>query len=183
MALLQQHMVPCGNKVLHYCLQNSFELAPRALSEGSLLQSWNASSTFTTAAGVAQAVLHSSIPSVRCSSSNTSSRLCLSRSFYSSSRSHSAAPQLHGTTVLCIRKDGEVVLMADGQITTGQKVVKPNAKKLRRLALEPQPSLGGFAGSTADGLTLFERLEQKLEEHPGQVGMALGVCRPAGQAA
>lgn len=67
-------------------------------------------------------------------------------------------------------------MMADGQITQGSKVVKPNAKKLRRLALEPKPSLGGFAGSTADGLTLFERLEQKLEEHPGQVCDCLTSC-------
>lgn len=62
--------------------------------------------------------------------------------------------------------------MADGQITAGAKVVKPNARKLRRLATEPVPSLGGFAGSTADGLTLFERLEQRLGEHPGQLRRA-----------
>jgi len=59
--------------------------------------------------------------------------------------------------------------MADGQISAGSKIVKPNARKLRRLATEPVPSLGGFAGSTADALTLFERLEQRLEEHPGQL--------------
>lgn len=62
--------------------------------------------------------------------------------------------------------------MADGQITAGAKVVKPNARKLRRLATEPIASLGGFAGSTADGLTLFERLEQRLVEHPGQLRRA-----------
>ncbi|WIA13656.1 hypothetical protein OEZ85_007218 [Tetradesmus obliquus] len=84
--------------------------------------------------------------------------------------SHTDMP--HGTTVLCIHKDGQVVLMADGQITAGSKVVKPNARKLRRLATEPVPSLGGFAGSTADGLTLFERLEQRLQEHPGQLRRA-----------
>jgi ATP-dependent HslUV protease subunit HslV len=55
-------------------------------------------------------------------------------------------------------------MMADGQVTAGAKVVKANARKLRRLG---PASLGGFAGSTADGLTLFERLEQRLEEHPG----------------
>jgi ATP-dependent HslUV protease subunit HslV len=54
--------------------------------------------------------------------------------------------------------------MADGQVTAGAKVVKSNARKLRRLG---PTSLGGFAGSTADGLTLFERLQQRLEEHPG----------------
>jgi len=60
----------------------------------------------------------------------------------------------------------QVVMVADGQITAGDKVVKANARKLRRLG---KSALGGFAGSTADGLTLFERLESKVEEHPGEV--------------
>ncbi|GBF98136.1 ATP-dependent protease subunit [Raphidocelis subcapitata] len=75
----------------------------------------------------------------------------------------------HGTTVLCVRKDGEVVMLADGQLTLGDKVLKHNGRKIRRLALG---ALGGFAGSTADGLTLFERLETKLEQHPGQLRRA-----------
>jgi ATP-dependent HslUV protease subunit HslV len=75
----------------------------------------------------------------------------------------------HATTVLCVRKDGEVVLMADGQVTLGSQVVKPNVTKVRRL----QPGvIGGFAGATADAFTLFERLEMKLEEHPGQLTRA-----------
>ena len=75
----------------------------------------------------------------------------------------------HATTVLCVRKDGEVVLMADGQVTLGSQVVKPNVTKVRRL----QPGvIEGFAGATADAFTLFERLEMKLEEHPGQLTRA-----------
>jgi ATP-dependent HslUV protease subunit HslV len=70
------------------------------------------------------------------------------------------------TTVLCVRKDGQVVLMADGQVTMGSEIVKPNVKKVRVI----QPGvIGGFAGATADAFTLFERLENKLEEHPGQL--------------
>lgn len=67
----------------------------------------------------------------------------------------------------------QVVLMADGQISSGSRVVKPNARKLRRLAAHPSPpAVAGFAGSTADALTLFERLEGRLEEHPGQLRRA-----------
>ena len=73
------------------------------------------------------------------------------------------------TTVLCVRKDGDVVLMADGQVTLGSQVVKPNVKKVRRLQAGV---IGGFAGATADAFTLFERLEMKLEEHPGQLTRA-----------
>jgi|MDSW01.1.fsa_nt_gb ATP-dependent HslUV protease subunit HslV len=73
------------------------------------------------------------------------------------------------TTVLCVRKDDEVVLMADGQVTLGSHVVKPNVKKVRRLQAGV---IGGFAGATADAFTLFERLEMKLEEHPGQLTRA-----------
>ena len=73
------------------------------------------------------------------------------------------------TTVLCVRKDGDVVLMADGQVTLGSQVVKPNVKKVRRLQAGV---IGGFAGATADAFTLFERLEMKLDEHPGQLTRA-----------
>ena len=68
-----------------------------------------------------------------------------------------------------MRKDDEVVLMADGQVTLGSHVVKPNVKKVRRLQAGV---IGGFAGATADAFTLFERLEMKLEEHPGQLTRA-----------
>mmetsp|Transcript_19551 Transcript_19551/g.48351 ORF Transcript_19551/g.48351 Transcript_19551/m.48351 type:complete len:269 (-) Transcript_19551:175-981(-) len=75
----------------------------------------------------------------------------------------------HATTVLCVRKDGEVVIMADGQVTQGSQVMKPNVIKVRRLQ---SGVVGGFAGATADAFTLFERLEMKLEEHPGQLTRA-----------
>lgn len=71
--------------------------------------------------------------------------------------------------MLCVRKDGEVVMLADGQLTLGDKVLKHNGRKIRRLGAG---ALGGFAGSTADGLTLFERLETKLEQHPQQLRRA-----------
>ena len=78
----------------------------------------------------------------------------------------SSSSDTHSTTVLCVRKDGEVVLVADGQVTMGGTVVKPNVKKTRRIG---EQAVGGFAGATADAFTLFERLETKLEEHPGKI--------------
>ena len=86
----------------------------------------------------------------------------------STSRTFSSSAA-HATTVLCVRKDGEVVVMADGQVTLGSQVIKPNVRKVRRL---PRGVVGGFAGATADAFTLFERLEMKLEEHPGQLTRA-----------
>jgi ATP-dependent HslUV protease subunit HslV len=76
----------------------------------------------------------------------------------------------HGTTILSLRKDGKVVIAGDGQVSFGQTVLKSNAKKLRRLG--NGSVLAGFAGATADALTLFERLEAKLEQHPGQLSRA-----------
>ena len=73
----------------------------------------------------------------------------------------------HGTTILCLRKDGEVVIAGDGQVTMGQTIVKSNAKKLRRLG--GGAVIAGFAGATADAFALFERLEAKLEQHSGQL--------------
>ena len=73
---------------------------------------------------------------------------------------------LHATTILSVRKGGKVVVIGDGQVTLGNTVVKPNARKVRRLSNDV---LTGFAGSTADAMTLFEKLELKLEEHPGQL--------------
>ena len=75
----------------------------------------------------------------------------------------------HGTTILVVRKDGKTVMAGDGQVSAGSSVVKGNAKKVRRLG---ENILVGFAGSTADALTLLERLEKKLEEHPGQLTRA-----------
>jgi ATP-dependent HslUV protease, peptidase subunit HslV len=76
----------------------------------------------------------------------------------------------HGTTILCVRKDGKVVIAGDGQVSMGQTIVKSNARKLRRLG--NGTVIAGFAGATADALTLFERLEGKLEQHPGQLSRA-----------
>jgi ATP-dependent HslUV protease, peptidase subunit HslV len=73
----------------------------------------------------------------------------------------------HGTTILCLRKGGEVVIAGDGQVSMGQTIVKSNAKKLRRLG--GGSVIAGFAGATADAFALFERLEAKLEQHSGQL--------------
>ena len=74
----------------------------------------------------------------------------------------------HGTTILSVRKGGRVVIAGDGQVTQGQTVMKPNARKVRRIG-EGGRVIGGFAGATADAFTLFERLERKLEQHGGQL--------------
>ncbi len=76
-------------------------------------------------------------------------------------------PSWHATTILSVRKDGRVVIAGDGQVSLGDTVVKANAKKLRRLA--DGNVIAGFAGATADAFTLFERLEGKLEQYPGQL--------------
>ncbi len=77
---------------------------------------------------------------------------------------------MHGTTVLCVRKDNKVVLIADGQVTLGDHVMKHTARKTRRLFSDKV--LAGFAGSTADALSLFERFEGKLQEHSGNLQKA-----------
>ncbi len=71
------------------------------------------------------------------------------------------------TTILCVHKDGQTVIGGDGQVSLGQTVVKSAANKLRVLA--KGDVIAGFAGSTADAFTLFERLEAKLEKHPKQL--------------
>jgi ATP-dependent HslUV protease, peptidase subunit HslV len=76
----------------------------------------------------------------------------------------------HGTTILTVRKGGNVVIGGDGQVSIGQTIVKANAKKVRRLG--KGDVIGGFAGATADAFTLFERLEAKLEQYPGQLTRA-----------
>ncbi len=73
----------------------------------------------------------------------------------------------HGTTILTVRKGGKVVIAGDGQVSVGQTIVKSNAKKVRKLG--KGDVIGGFAGATADAFTLFERLETKLEQYPGQL--------------
>jgi ATP-dependent HslUV protease subunit HslV len=82
----------------------------------------------------------------------------------------SADPTWHGTTILTVRKNGTVVIGGDGQVSIGQTIVKSNAKKVRRLG--KGDVIGGFAGATADAFTLFERLEAKLEQYPGQLTRA-----------
>ncbi|CAK4072743.1 unnamed protein product [Aphanomyces euteiches] len=85
-------------------------------------------------------------------------------------RSHfSSSPTMHGTTILCVRKNGKVVVIGDGQVSLGHTIVKPNAQKVRRIN---DNVIAGFAGSTADAFTLIERLESKLEEYPGQLTRA-----------
>ena len=73
----------------------------------------------------------------------------------------------HGTTILAVRKNGQVVVAGDGQVSLAQTIVKPNARKVRRLG--DGSVISGFAGATADAFTLFERLERKLEQHHGQL--------------
>ena len=80
----------------------------------------------------------------------------------------SAMPVWHGTTILSVRRGGKVVIAGDGQVSMGQTVMKPNARKVRRLG-EDGAVIAGFAGATADAFTLFERLERKLEAHQGQL--------------
>jgi ATP-dependent HslUV protease, peptidase subunit HslV len=80
------------------------------------------------------------------------------------------AQQWHGTTILAVRKGDRVVVAGDGQVSLGNTVIKSNARKVRRLG--DGTVLAGFAGATADAFTLFERLEVKLEQHPGQLTRA-----------
>src|SRR3984893_6031098 len=81
--------------------------------------------------------------------------------------SEPGSPVWHGTTILTVRKGGKVVIGGDGQVSIGQTVIKSNAKKVRKLG--KGDVIGGFAGATAGGFTLFERLEGKLEQYPGQL--------------
>jgi ATP-dependent HslUV protease subunit HslV len=80
------------------------------------------------------------------------------------------SPGWHATTILSVRKGGEVVMAGDGQVSMGQTIVKGNAKKVRRIG--NGQIIAGFAGATADAFTLFERLEAKLEQYPGQLTRA-----------
>ena len=76
----------------------------------------------------------------------------------------------HGTTILCVRRDGHVTMAGDGQVSMGQTIVKGNARKVRRIG--SGAVLAGFAGATADAFTLLERLESKLERFPSQLERA-----------
>jgi ATP-dependent HslUV protease subunit HslV len=81
-------------------------------------------------------------------------------------------PGWHGTTIIGVRKGGQVVIAGDGQVSLGQTVIKGTARKVRRLSPGGQDVIAGFAGSTADAFTLLERLEKKLEATPGQLARA-----------
>jgi len=81
--------------------------------------------------------------------------------------SHGTA-QWHGTTIIGVKKNGKTVIAGDGQVSMGNTVMKPNARKVRRLGKDDKV-IAGFAGATADAFTLFERLEKKLEQYSGQL--------------
>src|ERR1700741_5306728 len=83
----------------------------------------------------------------------------------------SQSPNLwHGANILTVRKGGKVVIAGDGQVSLGATVIKANARKVRSLG--KGDVIGGFAGATADAFTLFERLENKLEQYPAQLTRA-----------
>ena len=89
-----------------------------------------------------------------------------SRPYYS----HNDKEQWRATTILSIRKDNRIIMIGDGQVSRGSTIVKGNARKVRRL--DKGRVITGFAGSTADAVTILERLEAKLEEFPGQLRRA-----------
>jgi ATP-dependent HslUV protease subunit HslV len=86
------------------------------------------------------------------------------------SHSSESLPSWHGTTILSVRKGGRVVIAGDGQVSLGATIIKANARKVRKIGGDK--ILVGFAGATADAFTLLERLEAKLEKHPGQLTRA-----------
>ena len=83
---------------------------------------------------------------------------------------HNSEATWYGTTILCVRKNNEVVIAGDGQVSMGNTMIKSNARKVRRL--KHGNVIAGFAGATADAFTLFERLEAKLEQYPSQLTRA-----------
>jgi ATP-dependent HslUV protease subunit HslV len=83
---------------------------------------------------------------------------------------HASPHAWYGTTILCVRKDGHTVIAGDGQVSLGPTIIKSTARKIRTLA--GGTIIAGFAGATADAFTLFERLEAKLDKHPGQLTRA-----------
>lgn len=89
------------------------------------------------------------------------------------SRAAHGLVQWHGTTIIGVKKGGRTVIAGDGQVSMGNTVMKPNARKVRRIGAPDENGrarvIAGFAGATADAFTLFERLERKLEQHRGQL--------------
>jgi ATP-dependent HslUV protease, peptidase subunit HslV len=137
---------------------------------------------------LADATKRATMAGLSCSMSLTAARLSRASRLFANAQTarslvgtqasrlyHSSSPALaerHGTTIVCVRKNGKVCMMGDGMVSMGSMIVKPNAVKLRRIlskASQPTPTLVGFAGSTADAFTLLERLEGKLDEYPGQL--------------
>jgi ATP-dependent HslUV protease subunit HslV len=82
-------------------------------------------------------------------------------------REQASPPQMHATTIILVKKQGETVIAGDGQVSLGQTIMKGNARKVRRLG--KGDVIAGFAGATADAFTLFERLESKLDQYPGHL--------------
>jgi len=87
--------------------------------------------------------------------------------FMDNSKAGHGLIQWHGTTIVGVKKNGKTVIAGDGQVSMGNTVMKPNARKVRRIGGDKV--IAGFAGATADAFTLFERLERKLEAHRGQL--------------
>src|SRR5215212_9825756 len=83
---------------------------------------------------------------------------------------HDTIPKFRATTILAVRRDGQVALGGDGQVTVGETVMKSNAQKVR--SLHGGRLLAGFAGAAADAFTLFEKFEEKLERYPGNLSRA-----------
>jgi ATP-dependent HslUV protease subunit HslV len=79
--------------------------------------------------------------------------------------------RIRATTIICVRLNNQTVVMGDGQVSLGSMVVKPNARKVRRLGADGAV-VAGIAGATADAMTLLERLEQQMEQYPGQLKRA-----------
>ena len=78
----------------------------------------------------------------------------------------------HGTTIVGVRKNGCVTIAGDGQVSLGQSIIKGSARKIRKISIEKNEVIAGFAGSTADAFSLIERLEKKLERSPGHLTKA-----------
>jgi len=97
--------------------------------------------------------------------------LPISLSMTYEAQNYADASKWRGTTIISVRKGKDVVIVGDGQVSMGHTVLKANARKVRRLGRDDS-IIAGFAGSTADAFTLFERLEAKLEAHPGQLTRA-----------
>ena len=78
----------------------------------------------------------------------------------------------HGTTIIGVRKNGQVTIAGDGQVSLGHSIIKGTARKIRKIVIEKNEIIAGFAGSTADAFSLIERLEKKLERSPGHLTKA-----------